>query len=530
MQISLNLPNPLLLLILGLLYAPRSSVAQTLQLDKIASFSITSTQRSLNIALPQSSQPVLLSVELCNLVDGQQTPKFFASTGTGASTSSSRSTTRSSASASSTPGVVVGDGDEPVDVDTGLGVWTSPQTFINGGTLKVQIDPSARSGTWRFNVGLSINVQTPLHAFSSSHPLYGDAASTSALVFSEPISDTAIPFKEPDYPRYDLPSPNPPAPSPPDSTRSSNSTLIVIPTSSLLSADGRSTSTLTSSSCFLQSLAAGNTGPTITPSLVLRSQEEGWRTQFLVDGLQPSTNYTFYTLTAQGSGTRLSAPAYFKTKSAAFTCTLVHSLPFCPGVSWAAPFPPLAGDPTTYDSTNFPTAIQDMLTQSLGNFTASLKTFPCGREIYSIIQSCASCERAYRNWLCSVLVPRCGEIDQSRSLALEPPAALVSRSVGSANTTSASPRLDQTVFSSGDGVTDYMELLPCLETCHAVDRACPPNVQWTCPRKGLNAEKSYGVGFVDIPGDDVSGGGVEGKGNPGKTQDAYGNVWCNAII
>ena len=375
-----------------------------------------------------------------------------------------------------------------------------------------------------------ILVQAPLHASSSSRPLYGDSTGTSAIFFSDPISDTAIPFQEPSSPRYDLPGSITTPPSPPDGAKSANSTLIIIPTSSLITADGRATSSFTSSSCFLQALGSGDANPTVTSSLVLRNQEEGWRTQFLVDGLAPSTNYTFYTLTARGSGTVLSNPAYFKTKTTDFACTLVHSLPFCPTVAWTAPFPPLTGTPTTYDSTNFPQTIQQTLTQSLGNFTASLKTFPCGREIYSILQSCASCERAYRNWLCSILIPRCGEIDQSRSLPLDPAPALVARTLGSENTTSTFARLDQTAFSTGTAVTNYQELLPCLETCHTVDRACPPNMQWTCPRRGLNAEKSYGVGFVDRPGDDISGGGVEGGGSPGFTQDSYGNVWCNGIV
>lgn len=410
--------------------------------------------------------------------------------------------------------------------------WTRTLRAVLGGSVSVFQQTVSISYTVAVVVlrHAIILAQVPLHTSSSSIPLYGDATGTSALLFSGPIADTAIPFQEPASPRYELPGSDLSSPNPPDIAKSVNSTLIILPTSSLISADGRLTSSLTSSGCFLQTLASlvapGGANPTVTSSLVLRNQAEGWRTQFLVNGLQPSTNYTIYTLTAKGSGASLSAPAYFKTKGTAFSCSLVHSLPFCPGVAWTAPFPPLEAGATAYDASNFPTMIQQMLTQSLGNFTASLRTFPCGREIYSIIQSCASCERAYRNWLCSVLIPRCGEVDPS----LEPPAALVARSVGSENTTSTFARLDQTVFSTGDAVTDYMELLPCLETCHGVDRACPPNIGWTCPRKGLNAEKSYGVGFVDQPGDDISGGGREGGGIPGMTQDVYGNVWCNGIV
>lgn len=55
-------------------------------------------------------------------------------------------------------------------------------------------------------------------------------------------------------------------------------------------------------------------------------------------------------------------------------------------------------------------------------------------------------------------------------------------------------------------------------------------MQWTCPRAGLGAERSYGVGFIDREGDDVSGGGVEGGGTTGVSQDVNGNVWCNGIV
>ena len=35
--------------------------------------------------------------------------------------------------------------------------------------------------------------------------------------------------------------------------------------------------------------------------------------------------------------------------------------------------------------------------------------------------------------------------------------------------------------------------------CNAVDRACPPFVQFTCPIKQFNAAANSGVGFIDGP-------------------------------
>lgn len=68
---------------------------------------------------------------------------------------------------------------------------------------------------------------------------------------------------------------------------------------------------------------------------------------------------------------------------------------------------------------------------------------------------------------------------------------------------------------------DYTLLLPCLETCTAVERACPPFLLFECPTRKFNAAASYGVGYVD--GAD----GDEGEGVTGAAQDRWGNVWCH---
>ncbi|KAG8814126.1 stretch-activated cation channel mid1 [Serendipita sp. 399] len=509
-------------------------------LNGITSFSINTSNRVLSFSLPSSAQPVVLSIELCTQVDGQDGPKFFVAANTSPvtsrATSRATSSTRTAGSSPSTAGPL--DNSVEIDVSGGVGYWNSVNSLENGGSLQVQLDSTARGGPWRFTVGLSI--RDPLHLRSDFTPLFGDSTGTSAVLFSPPLPGTSIPLEEPTFPKYELPDAIPVPPSPPSAATSTNNTLLVIPTTSLIGDDGYFRSNLTSSTCFLESLAVNALNqPVVTnSSLVLVDQEEGWRTRYVVSGLQPQTNYTVYTISTtlgQSNVVTLSQPAYFKTKTSGFGCTLVHSLPFCPKVAYAAPFPPLTGAAasTGYDSTNFPPGLQQQFVSSLGNFTASMKTFRCGQDLYSITQSCASCERAYRDWLCSVLIPRCGEVDPSPDPnvgPIDPPAALVARVMSSTNTTDSSPRVDQTVFGGGGAaVEQYNELLPCLETCHAVDRACPPVVQWRCPRKQFGAERSYAVGYVDNPGDDFSGGGVEGGGTTGRSQDEFGNVWCNAI-
>ena len=193
---------------------------------------------------------------------------------------------------------------------------------------------------------------------------------------------------------------------------------------------------------------------------------------------------------------------------------MVDGLSYCPGVSWAVPLPAPPNSDTTYNSSNLPTQITDPLQQYIANFTTSLTIIACGRDIYSPIQTCANCQREYRRWLCAVSFPRCGEPrgDES-SLGRDP----------SLTTALASPtgQPRNPDFPQVDG--GFVELLPCLETCQVTDRACPYHVGFQCPLKAFNADKSYGVGFIDSG--DV---GVEGKGRTGVSQDIFGNVWCNS--
>lgn len=182
-------------------------------------------------------------------------------------------------------------------------------------------------------------------------------------------------------------------------------------------------------------------------------------------------------------------------------------------MSWAAPLPAPPNSDTTYNSANLPAQITDPLQQYITNFTTSLTIIACGRDIYSPIQTCADCQREYRRWLCAVSFPRCGEPrGDEGSLGRDP----------SLTTALASPtgQPRNPNFPQVDG--GFVELLPCLETCQATDRACPYHVGFQCPLKTYNADQSYGVGFIDSG--DV---GVQGGGRTGVPQDMFGNVWCN---
>jgi hypothetical protein len=133
-------------------------------------------------------------------------------------------------------------------------------------------------------------VQTP--------PFLGDTTSNQAFIFSAPFTPSVE--AKPTYPNYTLPPANLSAPAPPSS--SPNFTLVVAPSSSSLPS-------LPQTACMLS--AQRSTGTVRNQSLWLRD-EEGWRSQWLLEGLSPATNYTAYVIQ---DSRKVSGPMYFVTKS-----------------------------------------------------------------------------------------------------------------------------------------------------------------------------------------------------------------------
>ena len=220
---------------------------------------------------------------------------------------------------------------------------------------------------------------------------------------------------------------------------------------------------------------------------------------------------------------------------ASFSCPLVYSLPYCPTVSYAVPLPAPPSPFSVYDSTNIPSSLVGPLLQYMANFTTTLLSIACGRDLYSPLVTCADCQYAYRTWLCTISFTRCSEPS---------PGSAISSSVPSASATGIGAT-DQLLGDTNEQVpisalvpqptsapqrnpylpnmtTSYTALLPCLEVCTAVDRACPSFLGFRCPHLRFNAAASYGVGYVDEGRD-----GIEGHGLTGTTQDQWGNIWCN---
>ncbi|OJA21143.1 hypothetical protein AZE42_04360 [Rhizopogon vesiculosus] len=461
------------------------ALTESLSLDALYSFSGPSLSDPTTFSLPQAQQ-LFVSIAICSTE--ATSPTFFV-TNNSDTTAVTESTSSSDVF--------------QIPLQSGFGYWTG--TAPQGAFLTVQ-----NIGQTSFQVAVSNGCMYPdqvvlysililpaalVHELLPSLPLLGDTTNTQALIYSYPFSP--VDSSPSIYPNYTLPPANLSAPSLPSEPPAFS--LFIAPTSSGLTSGPQT-------ACAIQS--ASTSVSVLTNDSWLRGNE-GWRSQWLIGGLTPSTNYTAYVVQDQ---VKLSGPIYFSTKSPSFSCPLVHSLPYCPSTSYAVPLPFPQSPATFYDSSTLPQSISDPLLQYMTNFTAMLLTFPCGRDLYSPLQTCESCQEAYRNWLCSVSFPRCAEPPSSSSSPSSPTPALTAPQSG---LNARNPNLPNVSYS-------YQTVLPCLEVCNAADRACPNFLGIKCPNPRFNAASSYGVGYIDS-----STQGVFGGGSTGTAQDRWGNVWCN---
>ncbi|GBE85763.1 hypothetical protein SCP_0802850 [Sparassis crispa] len=472
MRSYMRLPRTLLCLLQAFLV-----VAQPPQLTLnhgVYNFSSSTLPNPPTFKLPVSN-PLYLSVALCS---AQTTlPRLFV--------------TNDSTASQPGPAELGQANVYEIPLEDGLGVWSGPMNVQ--GVLAIYNASQSLS----FEIGLSN--AGPIHQILDELPLLGDTTSNQVLLFSPPFSPPEI--SAPTYPNYTLPAANltfPPAPPSP-----SNYSVFVTLTS---------TTPLPLTTCALNVAQVEGSlydSPSSVSSQGLWLRDtDGWRWQWLINGLLPQKNYTAYAIL---NDTKVSGPINFVTKSASFSCPLVHSLPFCPAVAYAAPLPDLTNNPALGATAgDLPDSLTGPLLSGLANFTVMLTTLACGRDKYSQLVTCADCQTAYRAWLCMVSFPRCGEYPSSTGTSTQPALQPVAPS--------ATPRNP----SLAPFAESYDAMLPCLETCNAVDRACPPFLGFRCPVPQFTAGDSYGVGFIDSGAQGVMGG-----GSTGAAADRWGNVWCN---
>ncbi|WWD01423.1 hypothetical protein V866_008367 [Kwoniella sp. B9012] len=426
-----------------------------------------------------------------------------------------------------------------ITLDSGFGNWTFNSTD-SGQTVSVNVlfglglgDDGSTLDEMDVEGGLIVQMSAsedaPMHSISPALPFLGDTTSTQALMFSSLLyTSESI---EPTYPNYTLPPAQLPLnPFPSDGLSSSslisgntslsnNLTLYIVPTD----ADSSPTTNgLEYSTCAIN-LAVNSTG-SLAEKVILRTEsdtpewsnvegQQGYRHHWAIGGLSAGTNYTSWIRDDQGVWT---GPIWFTTKSDTFPCQLLLPTSFCPSISYSAPLPINSTSATTSSGDfisdtspiqNLPDELIKVLSDNLDGFSNSLLSQACGRDLYSHVSTCADCFSSYRDWLCRLIIPQCSD------------PTIISEDDGSVLET-----VHRSSNNTRNGISfpyEYDELLPCLSICSEVDRKCPVNMGFRCPKRNQNANESYAfIGQDTDEGDGSEEGGM-------RSYDKYGGRWCN---
>lgn len=170
---------------------------------------------------------------------------------------------------------------------------------------------------------------------------------------------------------------------------------------------------------------------------------------------------------------------------------LVSGLEFCNQVAYSVP-----ANRTKFNSTQLASMYDSHAKEVYENFKKALQQVQCqtdSTQAYSLARTCSDCAAAYKDWLCTVSIPRCEDF--------------------SSNKTWLHPRGIDKAFSDGRNLSDtdvafipaderekkamtgsrsefidkeiepgpYKELLPCDNLCFDLMQSCPAKLAFRCP-------------------------------------------------
>jgi calcium channel MID1 len=154
------------------------------------------------------------------------------------------------------------------------------------------------------------------------------------------------------------------------------------------------------------------------------------------------------------------------------------------------------------------------------NFEYSLQQIACettNSAQYSLVRTCDDCAAAYKQWLCSVTIPRCTDFSSTLSWLQErnigqaypngtqlDPATLASAQNILYLNSSRNPNIDSVVQPG-----PYKEVLPCTDLCSSIVQSCPSAMGFGCPQRG-------GIGYNTSYGD-----------RPDDSAEQDGQITCN---
>jgi calcium channel MID1 len=185
------------------------------------------------------------------------------------------------------------------------------------------------------------------------------------------------------------------------------------------------------------------------------------------------------------------------------SCQVLFDLEFCDSVAYAVPSSPQF----TSDTDRLKALYDEQAENYYTNFTRSLAQVACdttSEAQYSLARTCKDCERDYKDWLCSVLIPRCedwtatDDFLQERNINVQLPDGNMTHSNNVseafkdekrnrfAYNRSRNPMIDKDIRPG-----PYKEMLPCEDLCFDIVRSCPAQLGFSCPNSPAR-ELTYG--------------------------------------
>ncbi|KAK6460207.1 stretch-activated Ca2+-permeable channel component-domain-containing protein [Scheffersomyces coipomensis] len=222
------------------------------------------------------------------------------------------------------------------------------------------------------------------------------------------------------------------------------------------------------------------TNITIQSDFISHYSDGTLQQQFYISGLTKGTQYVGYltydfgqvnSTGGSNSGGIIYEQFQFETLSTQ-ACEIIFGLSFCDKVAYAVP------QSSSNSSRELLMATYDNYTEDLfQNFTYALQQIPCDtieNAIFSPITSCANCSSSYKDWLCSVTIPRCS----SRNIT-----GYKYRDIGQ----SRNDLLNNVIQPQ----EPYFEVLPCIDVCQSMVRNCPVDFGFQCPITNASIALSY---------------------------------------
>ncbi|GME82371.1 unnamed protein product [Ambrosiozyma monospora] len=199
---------------------------------------------------------------------------------------------------------------------------------------------------------------------------------------------------------------------------------------------------------------------------------------FAVEDLNRNTSYSAVLLgtnpSAAYGGTVYKKFSFDTTDSDA--CKVVYGLDFCSDVAYAVP----ASSDYVAGSQSFDDLIAAYDNYSMSaytNFSYALQQVACDTVLdarYSPIRTCDDCRKSYKDWLCSVSIPRCSTEERETYKHYN-----------------ASEGRNDFIKDVINPPSDYYEIMPCISSCYFIARDCPADFGFSCPEDDNFVKLSY---------------------------------------